>query len=193
MNDNFNKLHDIVKSQTASFKSSFMHNAKLDLIKEYNNLPKKIEAIEAKLNENYNATKEITKTYTNEYGGIISMKLFNEATPKLRPLWKARDKYLIIIEKYKKQFELGEDVFVRNELAKVESMFDSKVFGLADRLNKKSFSPDDLNFSNISSDPKLFDVYISSCNNKVHARSIIAAANSKHMIAHFRFIITNAK
>jgi hypothetical protein len=121
------------------------------------------------------------------------MKLFNEAAPLMRPLWKERDKLQSAINRCEKLITLGEEKYVANELNKAEIMFDSKVFGLADRLNKKCFSPDDLKFSDISLDPKLFDVYITSGNSKVHARSILAAVGSECMVAHFRFIITNAK
>jgi hypothetical protein len=111
----------------------------------------------------------------------------------MRPLWKERDKLRTAINRCEKLIALGEEKYVANELNKAEVMFDGKVLGIADRLDKKLFSPDDLQFSNISSDPKLFDVYITSGNQKVYARSVLAAVNSECMVAHFRFIITNAK
>lgn len=120
------------------------------------------------------------------------MKLFNDATPTMRQLWKQRDKLCSAINKCKCIINAGEDSFVNDGLAKAETMFDGKVLGLAHKLSQKSFSTDDLKFSSVSTDPKLFDVYISSGNKRVHARSVLAAENSEHMVAHFRFIITNA-
>ena len=60
------------------------------------------------------------------------------------------------------------------------------------RLNQKGFTPE-CKFSSLSSDPKLFDVVITDGEKKVHARSVLAAEFSECMVAHFRFIITNAK
>ena len=193
MSSNFDAIHDIVKQQTSDFKVWYTGVARQALINEYRHLPDKVDAIKQKLDETYSKSREITRTYTNEYGGIISMKLFNEAAPKLRPLWKARDKYQTEIERCKRQIALGEDTFVCNELEKLLRVFDSKVEGLARRLDKKSFSPYNLSFSDIGNDPKLFDVIIASDDKKVHARSVLAAFNSECMVAHFRFIITNAR
>lgn len=193
MSANFNKLHLAVKEQTANFKIHFMNLARISITKEYRSLPLKIEELKSMLSDVYSKEIEISKSYLDSNGRIISMKLFNEAVPKMRPLWKERDKFRTAINRCEKLIAVGEEKYVANELNKAEIMFDGKVLGLADRLDKKLFSPDDLQFSSISSDPKLFDVYITSGNKKVHARSVLAAANSECMVAHFRFIITNAK
>lgn len=63
---------------------------------------------------------------------------------------------------------------------------------LSYKLDKKGF-PSELTFSQIQSDPKLFDVIIAGNGKKVHARSILAAENSEYMVPHFRFIVTDAK
>ncbi len=193
MESNLVKLHIAVKEQTAKFKTYFMSVCKNSITNEYRSLPKKIDSANKKIGEIYLKEADIRKTYIDDVGRIISMQLFNEATPMLRPLWKERDKLHSFINRCKKLIALGEEKYVANELCKAEIMFDSKVFGLADRLNKRGFSPDDLKFSDISLDPKLFDVYITSGNSKIHARSILAAVGSECMVAHFRFIITNAK
>lgn len=192
MSSAFETLHDIVKQQTAEFKTHFMELTKTSLIKEYNKLNEKIEQFNNVLSDVYVKESDIRKSYTDENGRIVSMKLFNEASAMMLQLWKQRDKLCSTINKYKYIINAGEENFVHDGLAKAETMFDGKVLGLAHKLNQKSFSTDDLKFSNISSDPKLFDVYISSGNKVVHARSVLAAENSEHMVAHFRFIITNA-
>lgn len=192
MSSEFETLHDMVKQQTAEFKTHFMEMTKINLVKEYKLLPKKIESFNSMLSDVYAKENEIRKSYTDEQGRIISMKLFNEAAPMMRQLWKQRDKLRSTINKCQHTINDGEDIFVHDGLIKAETMFDDKVLGLSHKLNQKSFSPDDLKFSSISSDPKLFDVYISSGNKRVHARSVLAAENSEHMVAHFRFIITNA-
>lgn len=192
MSSAFETLHDIVKQQTAEFKINFMEFTKISLVKEYKLLPKKIESFNSMLSDVYAKENDISKSYTDEHGRIISMRLFNEAAPTRRSLWKQRDKLCNAINKCKRIINAGEDNFVRDGLIKAETMFDEKVLGLAYRLSQKSFSPDDLKFSNISSDPKLFDVYITSGNKRVHSRSVLAAENSEHMTAHFRFIITTA-
>lgn len=192
MSSAFETLHDIVKQQTAEFKTHFMELTKTSLIKEYNKLNEKIEQFNNMLSDVYVKESDIRKSYTDENGRVVSMKLFNEASAMMLQLWKQRDKLCSTINKYKYIINAGEENFVHDGLAKAETMFDGKVLGLAHKLNQKSFSPDDLKFSNISSDPKLFDVYISSGNKGVHARSVLAAENSEHMVAHFRFIITNA-
>lgn len=193
MSDNLNKLHLAVKEQTANFKVHFMNIARINITKEYRSLPKKIEYLNSKIASIHLKEDEIRKGYADNFGRIINMQLFNESTPILRPLWKARDKFRTAINRYEKLIALGEEKYVTDELNKAEITFDSKVLGLAVKLDKKLFSPDNLQFSSISSDPKLFDVYITSGNQKVHARSVLAAANSECMVAHFRFIITNAK
>lgn len=193
MNSNFDAIHDIVKQQTADFKKHFMELSKSNASKSYDNLPNAINKLKTKYEAIRSELKEISKSYTNEYGGIISMKLFNEAGPKQRPLWKEQHKIEDLIRVCEKQIALGKDKYIEIELDKAEMMFDGKVFGLASKLDKKGFSPNDILFSSLSEDPKLFDVYISSGPSKVHARSVLAALNSDCMIAHFRFIITNVK
>ena len=193
MSKNFDDIHSVVKEQTADFKTYFMQLSKKDAANKYDRLPDKINKIKDRLNEIASELKEISKSYTNEYGSIISMSLFNAAAPKQRPLWKEQRKCNDLIRMCEKQIALGKDKYIEIELDKAESAFDSKVQGLAVTLDKKGFDYSDIKFSNISFDPKLFDVYISSGSNKVHARSILAAENSECMVAHFRFIITNAR
>lgn len=193
MNNNFILLHTAVQQYTAEFKNKFMDIVKHDAINQYRNLPNRIKDIDNKIYDIHKSEIEIQKNYINEIGRIISIKLFNESVPLLRPLWKERDKLHSLRNRCEKLIALGEEKFVQDKLVAAESVFDSKVYGLAERLDKKSFLADDLKFSNISSDPKLFDVIIISNDKKVHARSVLAAVNSEFMTAHFRFIITNAK
>ena len=193
MSKNFDAIHSVVKEQTADFRVYFMQLSKKSAANKYDRLPDKINKIKDRLNEIASELKEISKNYTNEYGGIISMSLFNVAGPKQRPLWKEQHKCNDLIKMCEKQIALGKDKYVEIELNKTEQALDSKVYGLASTLDKKGFDYNSIKFSNISSDPKLFDVYISSGLNKVHARSVLAAENSECMIAHFRFIITNAR
>lgn len=193
MSSNFDAIHDIVKQQTADFKKHFMELSKRNASKSYDNLPSVINKLKAKYEAIRSELKEISKSYINEHGGIISMKLFNEAGPRQRPLWKEQRKIEDLIRVCEKQIALGKDKYTEIELGKAEMMFDSKVFGLASKLDKKEFNQNNISFSSLSDDPKLFDVYISSGSSKVHARSILAAVGSECMVAHFRFIITNAR
>lgn len=193
MSSNFGAIHAAVVEQTANFKTYFLSLAKKSAERDYDNLPNKREKLLKHLDDIYCKLREISATYLNDHGGIISMKLFNEAGPKQRPLWKEQHKYEDLIRLCDKQIGLGKDRFVSINVDKAESLFNAKVTGLADKLDKKGFDPHDLTFSDIGNDPKLFDVYISSGLNKVHARSILAAANSDCMVAHFRFIITNVR
>lgn len=193
MDSDLVKLHLAVKEQTSKFKTYFMDITRENIINEYRSLPKKLESLNNKLSEVTAKEADIRKNYIDNNGRIIIMKLLNESTHILRPLWKERDKLNSAIDRCKKLIALDEEKYVTSELNRAEVLFDSKVFSLADKLNRKSFSPDNLEFSTISLDPKLFDVYITSGNNRVHARSVLAAVGSEHMIAHFRFIITNAR
>ena len=105
---------------------------------------------------------------------------------------KEKDKLNLTIRQCKKFLQMGKDAFVEAAVDKASMMFNVKVYSLADKLDKKGFTPD-CAFSDICNDPKLFDVIITSGDKKVHARSILAAVNSERMVSHFRFIITNAK
>ena len=193
MSNNLDAIHKVVKEQTSEFKKYFIEIVKEDAKRKYDSLPKNIALLNDRLNEINCQLKEISKSYTNEYGGIISMSLFTAAGPKQRPLWKEQHKCQDLIRKYVKQIAMGKDSYVLESVNKAEQIFDSKVLGMAYKLDKKNFNPNEILFSSISNDPKLFDVYISSCNSKVHARSVLAAVNSECMVSHFRFIITNAK
>lgn len=193
MSTNLDAIHKVVKEQTSEFKKYFIEIVKEDAKCKYDSLPKNIALLNDRLNEISCQLKEISKSYTNEYGGIISMSLFVAAGSKQRPLWKEQHKCQDLIRKYVKQIAMGKDSYVLESVNKAVQTFDSKVLGMAYKLDKKNFNPNEILFSNISNDPKLFDVYISSGNNKVHARSVLAAADSQCMIAHFRFIITNVK
>lgn len=193
MNKDFDLVHSAVKKQVSEFKSYFMKLVHIGAVEEFHSLPSNILLYKNKLESICNKEKEITRTYTDEYGHITDMKKFNESTELQRPLWKARDKYKSLINRCKRLLSLGEEQFVSNELNKAESLFDGKVYSLSRKLCEKSFSAADLHFSKISNDPKLFDVYISSGDKKVHARSILAAKDSVRVTTHFRFIITNAK
>lgn len=193
MTSDFDKLLTIVKEQTKEFKIQFMESAKVSITNEFRSLPKKISAINKRINDLCLKEKEISKSYTNECGTITDMKKFNEARRLYKPLWKEHNKLRSMLSTYRKYVLLGEEKYVTNELNKAETTFDGKVLGLATKLDKKLFSPDNIIFSSISSDPKLFDVFITSGSNKVHARSVLAAVDSECMVAHFRFIITNAK
>lgn len=193
MSANFNALLSVIVEQTATFKKHFLKIAQESAEKEFDKIPANIAKLNKRLDEIYNKEKEVSASYTNSYGDITSMKLFNEAMIIQRPLRKERDKCRNIICRFTKQLALGKDQYVLNAVNDANKTFDGKVNSLADRLDKKSFDPKNILFSNISDDPKMFDVYIQSGNNRVHARSVLAAEYSECMIPHFRFIITNAK
>jgi hypothetical protein len=90
-------------------------------------LPDKIKLLNQKLIEVHSKEMNFRKHYIDSNGCIINMKLFNEAAPLMRPLWKERDKLQSAINRCEKLITLGEEKYV-DELNKAEIMFDSKVF-----------------------------------------------------------------
>ena len=193
MSANFNELLSAVVKQTSDFKKYFLNTVHESAEREFSRIPANIAKINKQLAEIEEKSREISKSYINSHGGIISMKLFNEAMPAQRSLWKERDKCKTTICKLARQLAMGKDKYILNALDDANKAFDEKVYSLASRLDKKSFDPNNISFSNVCDDPKMFDVYIQSESKRVHARSILAAEYSECMIPHFRFIITNAR
>ena len=71
--------------------------------------------------------------------------------------------------------------------------FDQNIDNLANRIKDKGLIVDSLKFEYAATDPKIFQMLITDGNQKLYARSIIAAEYSEKMIPHLRFIITNRK
>lgn len=193
MSTNFDNIHSAVKEQTSEFRKYFIDEAKKSAERQFDKIPSRIESLTAAVYDISTKIKSISSSYLTPYGGIKDMKLFNESMVEERPLRKERDKYKSLIDTLQRQLSLCKDKFVSKCVSEAESNFDSKVYGLSDKLCKNGFDYRDLTFSEISNDPKLFDVFISSGTDKVHARSVLAAENSEYMIEHFRFIVTNVR
>ena len=190
---NFNLIHSAVKEQTSDFRKYFIDETKKSAERQFDNIPSRIESLTAAVKDISTKIKSISSRYLTPYGGIKDMKLFNESMAEERPLRKEKNKYKSLIDTLQKQLSLGKDKFVSKCVNDAEFDFDSKVYVLSDKLCKKGFDYKDLTFSDISNDPKLFNVIITDGENKVHARSILAAEFSESITAHFRFIITNVK
>ena len=191
MTTNFDQLLSVVTRQTASFKVTFMDLVKIQSGLAFDSLPNKIKGAEAKINSLREEISSCCKEKRDPMGRLswADLDLYVNLT---NPMRKEVEKLERFIRQSKKSIEMGKEKYVAMVMEQADQMFDSKVFALADKLNKKGFRPS-CEFSAISNDPKLFDTIIKDGDKKVHARSILAAEHSECMVAHFRFIITNAK
>ena len=191
MSENFNQLLELTKAQTAKFKSYFLSIVKENANSTFDNLPNKIKLCEDRircLNEQIqNCCSE-----KRDNLGRLSFADLEVYSAKTRPMRKEKDKLYCMIRQCNKFLQMGKDLFIESTVNNASILFDGKVYSLADKLDRKGFLPN-CSFSDICNDPKLFDVIITSGDNKVHARSILAASNSVYMKTHFRFIITNTK
>lgn len=183
MTTNFDAILSVVKSHTSEFKKHFMALMKLHSTSQFMGFSDAIETLKKKICVVRSQIDENWLKFKNNWDRIY-------ANAQLR---KEVDKLEKEIRLCKKWMGLGQDAYVDKAMRDAEDLFDSKVVGLASKLDKKGFVSEGLSFSSLHHDPKLFDVIISSENKKVHARSILAAEDSVCMKAHFRFIITNAK
>ena len=191
MSENFNQLLELTTIQTAKFKSYFLNIVKENANFTFDNLPNKIKLCEDKIC----CINEQIRNCCSEKRDNLGRLSFADLTiysAKTRPMRKEKDKLDFTIRQCKKFLQIGKDAFVEAAVDNASNMFDGKVRSLADKLDKKGFTPGCI-FSDICNDPKLFDVIITSGDKKVHARSILAASNSSYMKTHFRFIITNTK
>lgn len=191
MSGNFNQLLELTKSQTAKFKTHFLGIVKENANFTFDNLPNKIKLCEDKIRGINEQIRNCCSEKRDNLGRLSFADLAIYSV-KTRPMRKEKDKLEVTVRQCKKFLQMGKDAFVEATVDKASMMFDGKVHSLADKLDKKGFTPD-CAFSDICNDPKLFDVIIASGDKKVHARSILAAVNSECMTAHFRFIITNVK
>jgi hypothetical protein len=190
-NSKFNQLLEVVKSQTAAFKVNYLDLVKSNADYAFDRLPDKISASQAKIKALKKSIQNCCKEKRDTCGRLNSADL-DAYIAQTNPMRKDVEKLERFTRQSKNFLKMGKEKFIETMLEEAEQAFDSKVFALADKLNKKGFSTN-CKFSYISRDPKLFDTIITSGLNKVHARSILAAADSEYMVAHFRFIITNAK
>lgn len=188
---NFDKLLSIVTDQTSAFKAAFIDFVKIQSDAAFNNLPNKIKGAESKIKS---LRKEISNCCKEKRDsrGRLSFADLDIYVAQTNPMRKEVEKLERLIRQSEKFIEMGKDKYVEMNVEQAGLMFDSKVFALADKLNKNGFTTS-CKFSAISDDPKLFDTIITDRSKKVHARSILAAENSECMVAHFRFIITNSK
>ena len=191
MSSNFDQLLDVAKTQTADFKVQYLNLVREDACITYDKLPDRIKSAENKMKSLHERIRNCCKEKRDSCGRLsfADLDLYIAQTSPMR---KEVNKFEGIIRQSKKFLQMGKDSFVEANVGKASIMFDGKVYALADKLDKNGFTPD-CEFSAISHDPKLFDTIITSGSNKVHARSILAAVGSECMVAHFRFIITNAK
>lgn len=104
-------------------------------------------------------------------------------------IWKEYSHYKYIILKNTK------DKYVKQQIDLAYKQLNAKIMNLAKRLVDGDFNIniENLKISNVSSDPKLFDMIIEDGVIKLHARSIFAAEYSEKVTPHFRFIITSFK
>jgi hypothetical protein len=185
MGTNFDAILSVVKSHTFEFKKHFMALMKLHATSQFMGFSYRVESLQK---ERKIIDDQISELWLkHQYDSVL------DRVAILNPLRKKSDKMISEINLCYKWLGLGQDAYVSKAMRDAEDLFDSKVIGLASKLDKKGFVSEGLGFSSLQHDPKLFDVIISSGNKKVHARSILAAEESEYMKAHFRFILTNAK
>lgn len=188
---NFDSIHEVVKSQTANARVTYLGLVRLSAGKSYDSLPDKIDDAESKISSLNNKIRNCCKEKRDSLGRLSHADL-DIYIAQTNPMRKDVEKLERFIKQSKKFISMGKESFIETTVEKAAMMFDSKVFAMADKLNSKGFTSE-CKFSSLSSDPKLFDVVIADGEKKVHARSILAAEFSECMTAHFRFIITNAK
>lgn len=188
---NFDSIHEVVKSQTANARATYLDLVKFSSERAYDNLPSKIDEAKSKISSLNNKIRNCCREKRDSMGRLSFADL-DIYIAQTNPMRKEVEKLERLIRQSEKFISMGKEIFVETSVEKAEMMFDSKVFAMADKLNRKGFTSE-CKFSSLSSDPKLFDVVITDGEKKVHARSVLAAESSECMIAHFRFIITNAK
>ena len=188
---NFDSIHEVVKQQTASARVAYLDLARLSAGRVYDNFPNQIADAKSKISSLTNKIRNCCKE-KRDSRGRLSFADLDIYVAQTNPMRKEVEKLEHFIRQSEKFISMGKESFVKDSVEKAAMMFDGKVFAMADKLNKKGFTPD-CKFSSLSSDPKMFDVIITDGEKKVHARSILAAEYSECMVAHFRFIITNAK
>lgn len=188
---NFDSIHEVVKSQTANARVTYLDLVRLSAGRSYDNLPNKITDAKSKISSLNNKIRNCCKEKRDPLGRLSFADL-DIYIAQTNPMRKEVEKLERLIRQSEKFISMGKESFVETSVEKAAMMFDSKVFAMADKLNQKGFTPE-CKFSSLSSDPKLFDVVITDGEKKVHARSVLAAEFSECMVAHFRFIITNAK
>jgi hypothetical protein len=188
---NFDQLLLAITEQTAAFKVTFIELVRISSGVTFDNLPNKIIGAKSKIKSIEKEIRNCCKEKRDSMGRLsfADLDLYIAQT---NPMRKEIDKLNRFIRQSEKFIEMGKEKYVEMNVDNADRMFDGKVFAMADKLNKKEFTPE-CKFSSLSSDPKLFDVVITDGEKKVHARSILAAEFSECMTAHFRFIITNAK
>ena len=188
---NFDQLLSAITKQTTSFKVTFIELVRISSGVTFDSLPNKINGAKSKIKSLKKEISDCCKEKRDSMGRLSStdLNLYIEQTNPIRKEVEKLDRFIRQSEKF---IEMGKEKYVEMNVEQADRALDSKVFALADKLNKKGFA-DSCEFSAISNDPKLFDVIITDGAKKIHARSILAAENSECMISHFRFIITNAK
>lgn len=187
----FDQLLSAITKQTAAFKVTFIEMVRISSGVTFDSLPNKIRCAKSKIKS---LEKEIIDCCKEKRDpmGRLSFADLDLYVAQTNPMRKEVEKLNRFIRQSEKFIKMGKEKYVEMNVEQADRMFDAKVFALADKLNKKGFT-DSCEFSAISNDPKLFDTIIIDGAKKVHARSILAAENSECMVAHFRFIITNAK
>ena len=187
----FDQLLSAITKQTAAFKVTFIEMVRVSSGVAFDSLPNKIKGAKSKIKSIEKEISDCCKEKRDPMGRLsfADLDLYIVQT---NPMRKEVEKLERFIRQTEKFVAMGKEKYVAINVEQADRMFDAKVFALADKLNKKGFTPD-CEFLAISGDPKLFNTIIIDGTKKVHARSILAAENSECMIAHFRFIITNAK
>ena len=168
--------------------------------------------IEAKTKAIYHIIDDLMVAYKTNVFAITekrSSKHYDMATEKMPKLKIVIDEkraahinpneyYKIFLEyTHYKYFVLkySKDEYIAREIKNTEKKLNDKIMSLSKRLVEGDFNLnlDNLKISNVSSDPKFFDMIIADDIIKLHARSIFAAEYSEKVTPHFRFIITNVK
>lgn len=188
---NFDSIHEVVKSQTANARATYLELVRFSAERSYDNLPSKIASAKSKISSLNSKIRNCCKEKRDSMGRLSFTDL-DIYIAQTNPMRKEIEKLERFIRQSEKFISMGKESFIENSVEQAAMMFDNKVFAMADKLNRKGFTSE-CKFSSLSSDPKLFDVIITDGEKKVHARSVLAAEFSECMTAHFRFIITNAK
>lgn len=189
--NNFDSIHEVVKSQTANARTTYIDLVRFSAERSYDNLPSKIAEAKSKISSLNSKIRSCCKEKRDSMGRLSFADL-DVYIAQTNPMRKEIEKLERLIRQSEKSISMGKEKFIEANVEKAAMMFDSKVFAMADKLNRKGFTSE-CKFSSLSSDPKLFNVIVTDGEKKVHARSVLAAESSECMVAHFRFIITNAK
>lgn len=170
-----------ITEQLSEFKANFLDLVRTNAEKSFRKIPARIESLRNKID----AIDMTTWENSTKENPVPSWKLN-------APLYKEKHRHEAEIARCERAMGMGIEAFVAKAMKDAEESFDDRVKSLSYKLDRKGF-PSELTFSQIHSDPKLFDVIIAGNGKKVHARSILAAENSEYMVPHFRFIVTDAK